>query len=135
MNKRILAGLVVLLLAGAGIAIGLNMNRSAANGPEKVKTATAKPSATPMPTPTPRVVKYEGVAGKTALELLMVKDPKAVTKGEGANAFVTTIQGYEADEAKKEFWAFYVNGKQSDVGAGAYATKPGDQIEWKIEKY
>jgi len=53
--------------------------------------------------------------------------------GKGTNAFITEINGYST-EGKKEFWAFYVNGKQSTVGAGGYQLKNGDKIEWKIEK-
>jgi hypothetical protein len=72
---------------------------------------------------------------QTALELLKANDPKAATKGDGANAYVTTINGYTASDTKKEYWALYVNGKMSDVGAGSYVTKDGDQIEWKIATY
>lgn len=56
------------------------------------------------------------------------------TSGKGADAFITEINGYST-EGKKEFWAFYVNGKQATVGAGSYQLKNGDKIEWKIEKY
>jgi hypothetical protein len=72
--------------------------------------------------------------GSTALELLSTTH-KIVTKGEKQNAFVTTIDGYIADPNKKEFWAFYVNGKQAEVGAGTYIVKNNDTIEWKIETY
>jgi len=72
--------------------------------------------------------------GKTALDLLM-QSHKTVTKGEGKNAFVTAIDGKIADDSKKEFWAFYLNGKQAEVGAGSYILKPNDKIEWKIETY
>ena len=40
-----------------------------------------------------------------------------------------------AEESKKEYWAFYINGKMANVGAADYQTKEGDKIEWKIEKY
>ena len=60
------------------------------------------------------------------------------TKGEEANAFVTQINGYPAlrkASVPREFWAFYINGKMSNVGAGSYKLKDGDKIEWKIERY
>lgn len=72
--------------------------------------------------------------GKTALDLLN-KFTKVETKGEGANAYVTSINGKKALTEKKEYWAFYVNGKPAAVGAGSYKLKSGDKIEWKIEKY
>lgn len=79
-------------------------------------------------------VKQKVDLNKTALDLTNEK-AKIVTKGEGANAYVVEINGKSADDSKKEFWAFYVNGKQAEVGAGSYKLKDGDKIEWKIEKY
>ena len=78
---------------------------------------------------------YEGAAGKTALELLVAADPTAVVQGEGENAFVTGIDGREAQDSAKEFWALYVNGEMAQVGAGALVTETGDEIAWKLETY
>ncbi|MCX6730907.1 MAG: DUF4430 domain-containing protein [Candidatus Roizmanbacteria bacterium] len=72
--------------------------------------------------------------GSTALHLLS-STHQVVTKGQKENAFVTAIDGYTADTEKREFWAFYVNGKQAEVGAGSYVIKNHDTIEWKIETY
>ena len=71
---------------------------------------------------------------KIALELTK-ENAKVVTKGNGVNAYIVEINGRLAEDSKKEFWAFYVNGKQAEVGAGSYVIKEGDKIEWKIEKY
>ena len=65
----------------------------------------------------------------------MKKTVTAEVNGEGKNAYVTMIDGQKADDEKREFWAFYVNGKQSQLGAGSYTVKPNDSIEWKIETY
>ncbi len=72
--------------------------------------------------------------GKTALDLLNETE-SAVTTGEKENAYVVGINGIKAEEEKKEFWAFYINGKQAAVGAGSYKLKDGDKIEWKKENY
>lgn len=72
--------------------------------------------------------------GKTALELLQ-STAQVEMKGEGVNAYVTGIDGKKADDSKKEFWAFYVNGKQAEVGAGSYTLRDGDKILWKIASY
>ncbi|MEV7961236.1 DUF4430 domain-containing protein [Oerskovia paurometabola] len=77
---------------------------------------------------------YEGVAGKTALELLLAADPSATVQGEGDMAFVTGIGGVAADPAG-EFWALYVNGEMAQVGAGSLVTETGDEITWKLEKF
>lgn len=73
-------------------------------------------------------------ANWTALDLLKSYNTVAM-KGEGINAYVTTIDTHKADDSRNEFWAFYVNGKQASVGAGSYILRAGDKIEWKIEKY
>ncbi|MFZ2206814.1 MAG: DUF4430 domain-containing protein [Microgenomates group bacterium] len=74
------------------------------------------------------------VVGSTALQALY-KTHKIQSKGLGANSFIIAIDGRMASEEKREFWAYYVNGKQADVGAGAYVIKNNDTIEWKIETY
>lgn len=72
--------------------------------------------------------------GSTALKLLQ-STHTVITKGEGKNAFVVSISGRVAQNEKREFWAFYVNGEQAVVGAGSYIMKNNDTIEWKIETY
>jgi len=80
-------------------------------------------------------VSYDGVAGMTALDLLLQLDPTATTSGEGENAFVTAIAGRAADPAENEFWGFYVNGEMAPVGAGSYVMEDGDVITWKLETF
>jgi hypothetical protein len=78
--------------------------------------------------------KIQITSGTTALQLLQMGH-KVVMTGQGINAFVTGIDGQVSDSQKKEFWAFYVNGKQAQVGAGSYFLKNNDTIEWKVETY
>lgn len=79
-------------------------------------------------------IKQEIISGKTALDLTKEK-ANIKTKGEGINAYVTEINGQEALNSKKEYWAFFVNGKMAEVGAGSYQLKEGDKIEWKLANY
>lgn len=72
--------------------------------------------------------------GTTALQILS-STHTVVQKGDKENTFVTAIDGKMAIETNKEFWSFYVNGKQAQVGAGSYFAKNNDTIEWKIETY
>lgn len=72
--------------------------------------------------------------GTTALEALE-ENFEIVKSGEGENAFIKAIKGIEANEKDKTFWAFYVNGKQAEVGAGSYRVNNNDKIEWKLETY
>lgn len=72
--------------------------------------------------------------GKTALEATQGK-VEVITKGEGENAFVISVDGKQADTNQKEFWEFKVNGQQAQIGAGSYIIKNHDQIEWKITNF
>jgi hypothetical protein len=76
-------------------------------------------------------VAYQGVAGKSALELLQQQHRVATKSYKDFGDMVTSIDGRAADS--KHFWSFYINGKPSQVGAGAYQTKPNDHISWKLE--
>jgi len=76
-------------------------------------------------------VSYEGISGKTALEIL--KDGTDVeTETSSYGEFVTSIGGVKAD-ANSEYWSFYVNGSYASEGAGTYKTTDGEKIEWKLE--
>ncbi len=74
---------------------------------------------------------YSGEDGKDALRILQEKTKVEQEK----SGLVSSINGRKADPKKKEFWAFYVNGKFAQVGPAEYQTKDTDRIEWKIEHY
>lgn len=75
---------------------------------------------------------YDGIDGKTALDLLKAKYQKVETQSSSVGDFVTAIDGKKADPAK-EYWAFYLNGALASEGAGTYITKSTDKIEWRLE--
>lgn len=76
---------------------------------------------------------YNGVEGIDALTLLK-KHYQVQTKdfGPGIGEFVESIQNIKP--GKDEFWAFYINGSSSNVGASSYQSKTNDFLEWKLEK-
>ncbi len=78
-------------------------------------------------------ISYQGVEGQTALALLKAGHVVESTTYDFGD-FVTSIDGQASDSATN-FWAFYVNGTQSTVGAGDYITKNGDVIEWRLEAF
>ncbi|ACZ31006.1 hypothetical protein Xcel_1987 [Xylanimonas cellulosilytica DSM 15894] len=125
------------LPATAVLAVGLFAGCSGDDGaPDQAATRSTEAASSGLTVNADGTeVSYEGVAGKTALELLQQLDPQAFASGEGANAFVTAIGGREADSSKNEFWAFYVNGEQAQVGAGSYEMQDGDTITWKLETF
>lgn len=98
----------------------------------------AKQSVSVSPTAAPTKVtsqqntfSYTGEDGKDALRILQEK----TSIEQDTSGLVTAINGRKADTAKKEFWAFYVNGKMAQVGPKEYVTKKGDEITWKVENY
>lgn len=70
--------------------------------------------------------------GKSALDLLRSGHTIETKTFPGAGEYVTSIDGKKEDTGKS-FWSLYVNGTQSQVGAGDYKPKDGDKIEWKLE--
>lgn len=77
-------------------------------------------------------VSYQGVEGKTALDLLKQKAVVETKTYEGLGELVTSINGKPS--TSDHYWVFYVNGQQAEVGAGSYVTKSSDTIAWKYEK-
>jgi len=67
----------------------------------------------------------------SALEVLEKSGIDYAVQGEGANAFVTGVAGYAP--ADDEFWALYVDGVASTVGAGSVSVEVGATIEWRLE--
>lgn len=74
---------------------------------------------------------YKGEEGVDGLTLLKKKS----TVSQNASGLVIKIGDRVVSEKKREFWAFYVNGKFSEVGPSEYVTKDTDKIEWKIDTY
>ncbi|HEX3568212.1 MAG TPA: DUF4430 domain-containing protein [Candidatus Saccharimonadales bacterium] len=79
----------------------------------------------------PTSLSYRGITGKTALQVLQAAHQVQTKIYSGFGPLVTAIDGQIADA--KHFWAFYVNGKLAQVGAGSYQTKSTDTVTWKLE--
>jgi hypothetical protein len=77
-------------------------------------------------------VSYKGEDGKSAMELLKANFTVETQDFGDLGQFVKAINGVEPDS--RHFWALYVNGAQSQVGAESYITKSSDAIEWKLEE-
>lgn len=69
--------------------------------------------------------------GKTVLDVMKEKYKLETKHFAGVGEYIESINGVKPD--KNHFWALYVNGKQSLVGAGDYKIKKDDKIEWKLE--
>lgn len=124
-NLRVLLSGGILLLLGSGVVILTNAQT------EKVDRALSGSNTAPAVQQVKQdAISYEGQVGKTAMELLKANytvQTKESTYGE----FVVAIEGMEGNGPK--YWLFYVDDKQSEVGASAYTTKDGEKIEWRLE--
>lgn len=99
-------------------------------------TPTDKPQPQVSTVPTKAVmndagISYQGKEGVDALTLL--KENNEVEQN--ASGLVTTIAGRKAEDSKREYWAFYINGKMAAVGPADYVTKDTDKLEWKVDNY
>lgn len=75
---------------------------------------------------------YTGQDGRTALDILKTFHSVETKSFGGVGEYVTVIDGVDAGTS--HFWALYVNGGMSQVGADTYVTKDTDIIEWKLEE-
>ncbi len=69
-----------------------------------------------------------------ALERLSIENEQFVYQYEEYpfGIFVTKINNLEPED--DQFWKFFVNGEESQVGVSDYVLNPGDKIEFKLEK-
>lgn len=92
---------------------------------------SSSPEATSVTKQQSERLSYKGEKEKDAFTLLKEK----ATVEQDTSGLVVSINDQRADVAKREYWAFYVNGKLASVGPADYQTKDGDRIEWKIDRY
>ncbi len=119
---KIIAVLGALVVIG-GTLIGISVaNDNAKQNSNVVQTEQKK---------TADAISYQGQEGKTALAILKASYNVETKTFDGIGEMVTGINGVTPDS--KHFWAFYVNDKQAEVGAGQYVTKAGDKISWKLD--
>lgn len=111
-----------LTVAGAGCGLTTTTQIRTTTNSANVNTAVTNTAATGS-------ITYAGQDGKNALELLQQNHTVDVS----AQGFVNAIDGRKPGD--HEFWAFYTNGKQAEVGAKDYASKNSDEIEWKLETF
>lgn len=124
-NKK-LTVLIITIIIGIVLISGLIFVSNLKKDVEKTNQNPPSTSATIT-----NQYSYQGKEGKDALTLL-----KGQTEVEQSSSMlVTSINGRKADDNKREYWAFYINGEASVVGPADYQTKNEDLIEWKIQTY
>lgn len=79
-----------------------------------------------------KIVSYDCIKDKSAFDLLY-SSYKIEIKDTDFGKMVTSIEGRKPKG--KEFWAFYIDGKSSPVGAEQYKCIDREKIEWKLEAF
>jgi hypothetical protein len=129
-NKTVLLVIVVFsLLIGSAVVFSANNPSRIVNDPTPTIVSEKVPAK--KKNAQTEKVSYEGEDGIDALTLLK----KIASVEQDSSGLVTGINGRNADNKKREFWGFYINGKMSEVGPAEYQTKNEDTMEWKMETY
>ena len=118
LKAKVLILPALILVVGAGVAIwshGVN--------PDQVQVVKNSQSQTTE-------ISYKGQSGKDALTLLRTH-AQVQTKHYSFGDLVADINGAAGNGPK--YWTFYINGKEAQVGAGAYVTKSTDMLDWKLQ--
>jgi|GEM_PF-1944977 hypothetical protein len=141
LGRKIEIFIVVVVIAVIGIVYAFKKPVLAPTSNQNNQSQTSnngtsiRPGSGEVPPPTQQVptmvVEYKGVAGKNALELLKASHT-VEAKHYSFGDLVTGIDGVSPDPS--HFWAMYVNGNFSQVGASSYITKSTDTIKWEIDE-
>ena len=129
LGKKIEIFVIVAIIAVIGIIYAFKQKPAPVLTTNTVADQATDQSGQVQEVPT-TTIEYPGQDGKNALELLKAGhqvDAKHYSFGD----LVTGIDGITPDS--KHFWALYVNGQFSQVGASAYVTKAADSIKWQID--
>lgn len=145
MKKQVITIISIIILAlgvGGTVYIVSNNNINKNNNTSAVETDVAyqqQEQQAPDPQQTTivfsedgKTVNYTANESENALDALKRQTDVQTKTFEGMGEYVTAINGIVADDSTN-FWAFYINGQQSEVGAGSYTAVAGDQLEWRLE--
>ncbi|MCW2920514.1 MAG: hypothetical protein JWL76_388 [Thermoleophilia bacterium] len=128
-NLTCLLAAAVLALAGCGGTDRTGDSANAASSPAAAKTST-KTERAKEPARDLTTITYDGKDGATALELLRDNGYDVIVESSKLGDYVTAIGDVRA--TKTEYWLFEVDGTMPAVGADAYETHDGEQVEWKF---
>jgi len=75
----------------------------------------------------------ESVDTAEGTTLMEVMKEKYEIEEEGG--LITSIEGYEQNEAENIYWLYEINGETATIGAADYTVEDQDQITWTLEPY
>lgn len=121
-HNLIVLALIVLVLAVSGAVANALLSRQ---GQEKQQESNSQ-----------LVIQNDTVtySGKDGVDALSLLKEQALVK-QDPSGLVIEINNRGANTNKKEFWAFYINGKLASIGPSEYKTRKTDRIVWKIDSF
>ena len=128
-NKTIVGSVIAAALVLGGVTTALRIQSQQTE--QKNQAADAKQAKAAALHRTD--ITYTAKAGITSLDQLKTESKDVVTKQSTYGEYVDSIEG-SVGGTNGKYWSFYVNGTMSEVGAGTYIQKGGEQIEWKFQK-
>ena len=141
MKKQVITIISIIILAlgiGGAVYIVTNNNNNTSNVETNVAYEQQEQQSPDSQTSTivftneGKTVTYTANESENALAALKRQTDVKTKTFEGMGEYVTAINGLAADDSTN-FWAFYINGQQAEVGAGSYTAMAGDQLEWRLE--
>jgi hypothetical protein len=133
--KRLEIFVIVTIIGVVGIIYAFTQQPAIPAAPiEMAQTKVADPAPQTFHLPPQQApattIEYPGVDGQTALALLEANH-QVESKHYDFGDLVSSIDGIAPGAG--HFWALYVNGNFSQVGASDYITKSTDVIRWQID--
>lgn len=158
MQARLIAPFSVMMLVSMALGLGGGCGPRAPHerGGTAAATANPTPVVSPSDSKTEKTVALEidfGTGqkrmaavpwreGMTALDVLAAMQQgatptKVVWRGEGAAAFVESIDGIQNGGGGKSDrnWFYQVNGRLSQAGAGTVVVQGGDRVLWQYKEW
>ncbi len=127
-SKKIIVAFAA--IAAIGLIVFGWANKEVTNTKKDINTQSTQQATESSEQKKTEYLSYQGEDGRTALELLKAQAEVEV-KSSSLGDYVTSINGNDGGGSK--FWMFFIDGKESSVGAGTYITKSNENIEWKLQ--
>jgi len=124
--RKIEAFVIVVIIAVIGIIYAFKQSAVAPINNVAINSETSSLSAK-----LDQGVIYQGQDGRNALDLLKAQHNVGV-KSYSFGDMVLSIDG--VTPSANQFWAMYINGELSQVGASAYTTKSTDVVNWRLDE-
>lgn len=130
-QKTLLISGVAVLSVTALMAIAVSGRLS--TNDQTFEQQTISSSHTPATKQSPTSISYVAEPGISSLAQLKKEAGDVVTQQSTYGEYVDSIEGKKGGDGGA-YWSFYVDGEMSNIGAGTYIQKGGEEIMWKFQK-